>query len=318
MTSTAGLERFGAIDLGTHTCCLAIAELEGEGMRLLYRERAAPRLGEGLAHRDRLDPAAAERTLAVLDRFARLLRDHRVSRGRFLATEACRRARDGRAFLSRVRERTGLAFELIPPAEEARLAMLSVLPLLGPGFERTLLVDVGGGSIELALVRSRGRTADAQPFRVVSLRVGVVLLSELPGSDQEQLLEAELGRIPAALRSGGDLGLEVIVVSNTLLECARRLRQAGSGGVECSDHLCLEGADLEASTAALSASPQPWHGCREDGCARRLSAGLRVLRALVLGLRPARLVVADRGLHDGQLVAFSRCARQMPRAGSGS
>ncbi len=316
MTRAAGRERFGAIDLGTHTCCLAIAELAGEGMRLLYRERAAPRLGEGLAHRERLDPAAAERTLAVLDRFARLLRDHRVSRGRFLATEACRRARDGRAFLARVRERTGLAFELIPPAEEARLAMLSVLPLLRPGFERTLLADVGGGSIELALVRSRGRTADAQPFRVVSLPVGVVLLSELSGPDRERMLEAELGRIPAPLRTnGGASARELIVVSNTLLTCARRLGGAASEQAERADHLCLEGPDLAAWKAALFACREMRCAPGEEGSARLLAAGLSILRTLVSDLRPVRLVVADRGLHDGQLVAFSRSA---PRAGSRS
>jgi exopolyphosphatase/pppGpp-phosphohydrolase len=80
------------------------------------------------------------------------LRRRNVSLSRSVATEACRRAANGRKFVDRVRNETGIALEIIEPAGEARLAMLGCHKLLEPGDGPALIFDIGGGSTELVLI----------------------------------------------------------------------------------------------------------------------------------------------------------------------
>ena len=100
---------------------------------------------------------------------------------RAVATEACRKASNGGAFLARVRAETGLAFEVISPREEALLALESCTPLLARSARRALLFDIGGGSTELAWVRLD--TPDLVPGLIgyASLPYGVVTLGERHG-----------------------------------------------------------------------------------------------------------------------------------------
>ena len=71
---------------------------------------------------------------------------------RSVATEACRRAANGREFAERVRDETGIVLDIIEPAEEARLAVLGCHKLLEPGDGPALIFDIGGGSTELVLI----------------------------------------------------------------------------------------------------------------------------------------------------------------------
>ena len=96
---------------------------------------------------------------------------------RAIATEACRRAANGAAFLSRVKAETGLDVGVITSREEAELALESCAPLLAGWGRRALLFDIGGGSTELAWVRMdpQGRP---ELIGYDSLPVGVVTLAE--------------------------------------------------------------------------------------------------------------------------------------------
>ena len=93
-----------------------------------------------------------DRAVAALAICAEKLRRRHVSLSRSVATEACRRAENGAEFIERVRVETGLALEIIPPQEEARLAVLGCHKLLEPGDGPALIFDIGGGSTELILV----------------------------------------------------------------------------------------------------------------------------------------------------------------------
>ena len=92
-----------------------------------------------------------ERTLEALEACAGKIRKAGVTRQRHIATEACRRAINGADFLARVRERTGLVFQIIPPREEARLALASCEALIDRRATHVLLVDIGGGSTQVRL-----------------------------------------------------------------------------------------------------------------------------------------------------------------------
>jgi len=172
---------YGAIDLGTNNCRLLVARPSDDGFVVIDAFSRVVRLGEGLASTGRLSDAAIERALAALSVCADKLCRRRVSLARSVATEACRRAENGLEFVERVYRETGIALDIIPPEEEARLAMLGCHRLLQPGDGPALIFDIGGGSTELILID----TDEAGP-RIKSwwsAPWGVVSLTESEGRD---------------------------------------------------------------------------------------------------------------------------------------
>src|SRR5205807_5834619 len=109
------------------------------------------------------------------------LRRRNVSLVRSVATEACRRAKNGQEFAERVRMETGIALDIIEPAEEARLAVLGCHKLLEPGDGPALIFDIGGGSTELVLVDQEEGTPRIRAWW--SAPWGVVSLTESEGRD---------------------------------------------------------------------------------------------------------------------------------------
>ena len=160
----AARRTYAALDLGTNNCRLLIARPAADGFAIIDAFSRIVRLGEGLGESGRLSDAAMDRAVAALTICAEKLRRRHVSLVRSVATEACRRASNGREFVTRVREETGIALDVIGPGEEARLAVLGCHALLEPGDGPALIFDIGGGSTELVLVdlqsHQRRRAAD--------------------------------------------------------------------------------------------------------------------------------------------------------------
>jgi exopolyphosphatase/guanosine-5'-triphosphate,3'-diphosphate pyrophosphatase len=145
-------ELFAALDLGTNSCRMLIAAPDGGHFRVVDAFAKSVRLGMGLERTGHLSRGAIERTLQALDICAEKLRRYRVKNTRLVATEACRRARNGNHFLAMVAKETGLRLEVIRPEEEARLAVISCAPLVSPKAEQVLVFDIGGGSTELVWI----------------------------------------------------------------------------------------------------------------------------------------------------------------------
>ena len=143
---------YGAVDLGTNNCRLLIARPTDDSFTIIDAFSRIVRLGEGLGTSGKLSQDAMDRSVAALAVCADKLRRRHVSIARSVATEACRRAVNGREFIERVRDETGIALEIIAPQEEARLAVLGCHKLLEPGDGPALIFDIGGGSTELVLV----------------------------------------------------------------------------------------------------------------------------------------------------------------------
>ena len=153
MTEKAGLAApIAALDLGTNNCRLLIARPEGEGFTVLDAFSRAVRLGEGVEHSNLLGAAAQARALKALRICASKIRNHRVADARIVATEACRRAGNGPAFVRRVAREVGLQMEIVSAEEEARFAVAGCAPLIDPEAEQLLVFDIGGGSTELIWV----------------------------------------------------------------------------------------------------------------------------------------------------------------------
>ena len=175
-TKSARLPVFGAVDLGTNNCRLLIAKPNGTSFRVIGSFSRIVRLGEGLHATGTLAPAAMTRTIDALKICAQIMRRHGVSRVRCIATEACRRAKNGAEFLDRIALETGLMFEAVTSDEEAHLTLSGCAELLDRSLPRAVVFDIGGGSTEvmwLSLEEDKPK-----PVGILSIPLGVVTLSE--------------------------------------------------------------------------------------------------------------------------------------------
>jgi exopolyphosphatase/guanosine-5'-triphosphate,3'-diphosphate pyrophosphatase len=167
--------RFAAVDLGSLTVRLAVAELTGPGrFQVLSHHREVTGLGEGLAGSHTLSPEPMARTLAALKGFVQEMRAQRVEASRAVATQAVRQARNRDFFIQQVQE-IGLPVQILSPEEEARLSLKGVLSALAPEYvaaPELVVFDVGGGSAEWAVIRQ-----DLEP-QFASLPLGVLTLSQ--------------------------------------------------------------------------------------------------------------------------------------------
>jgi exopolyphosphatase / guanosine-5'-triphosphate,3'-diphosphate pyrophosphatase len=187
MTDPPQPRRFAALDLGSLTVRLAVAErTPGGELRVLAHCREITGLGQGLAATGDLAPEGMARTLEVLKTFKQVMSVHKVAVCRAVGTQALRQARNRQLFLDQVRDSLGLAVEVLAPEAEARLSLTGVLTTLAPAVLTApdlLVFDVGGGSTEFALVRP-GR----EPV-LASLPLGVLTLSQARPLGDPPLLE---------------------------------------------------------------------------------------------------------------------------------
>ena len=181
-------KNFAAIDLGTNSCRLVIASPTPASFRIVETFSKITRLGEGIINDNELSRPAMRRTINALKVCAGVIEEYApIYRSRFVATAACRRAKNCKEFLDLVKKETGLTIETISSKEESRLAVVGCIPLLNRSIKRALVFDIGGGSTEISLARitNSGKTF-IEGF--VSLPYGVVTVSEaFPSQDMTNL-----------------------------------------------------------------------------------------------------------------------------------
>ncbi|MEL7273534.1 MAG: Ppx/GppA phosphatase family protein [Pseudomonadota bacterium] len=182
-------DAYAALDLGTNNCRLLVAVPQQPGrFRVVDAFSRIVRLGEGLAASGKLSDAAMDRAVGALKACADKLEGRPVRGVRLIATEACRRATNGAAFLERVEREAGLKLEIIDRETEAHLAVAGCSSLVDRRASGVVLFDIGGGSSELALLDlSKRRRHDLAPAVVswTSLPLGVVTLSEKHGGGRK-------------------------------------------------------------------------------------------------------------------------------------
>jgi exopolyphosphatase/guanosine-5'-triphosphate,3'-diphosphate pyrophosphatase len=326
---------FAALDLGTNNCRLLIGAPTGEGFRVIDSFSRIVRLGEGLQHSGMLSETAMDRAMGALHACAARLARRPVRAVRAIATEACRRAGNGEAFLNRVRSETGIAFNIISTREEAELALESCAPLLrslppGETSRRALLFDIGGGSTELAWVRLSpdGRAPELIGFD--SLPVGVVTLAEHFGhhgfepEGYGDMVEHVRSRLMAferihciahELRLGGVrfLGTSgtVTTLAGVVLNLVRYRRPMVDG-------VRLSAADTRAALKLLRGLGRDGlnrHPCVGPDRSAFVLPGCAIFEAISTVWPAPDVIVADRGLREGMLLRMMRHtpARQKAR-----
>ncbi|MEA2460127.1 MAG: exopolyphosphatase / guanosine-5-triphosphate,3-diphosphate pyrophosphatase, partial [Actinomycetota bacterium] len=162
--------RVAAIDVGTNSTRLLVAEGVGDGFRSIERRMTITRLGQGVDTSRTLAPEALERTFSVIADYAATCGELGVERLRVTGTSAVRDARNREEFFDGVRKLTGRDPELLSGEDEARATFLGTLSDM-PVPEPVLVVDIGGGSTELIF-------GTGEPAGLVSLDIGCVRLFE--------------------------------------------------------------------------------------------------------------------------------------------
>ncbi len=317
-------EKFAALDLGTNNCRLLIASPRGRGFRIFDAFSRIVRLGEGVAATGALSEDAMARTLDALRVCAEKVARRGVVRTRSIATQACRSASNGPEFLARVERETGLKFEIISPAEEARLAVTGCGELLDHDAPAGLIFDIGGGSTEISWVRPRmheGRSRTPEILAWTSMPLGVVNLSEQHGG-REMSLDAYLALVqsireqiaaagdPAALRAlfaegrGHFLGTSGTVTSIAGVHLRLpRYRRDRVDGVWLSVGDVREVSERLRAMSYEERSAEPCIGTER---ADLVVCGCAILEALLLEWPVTRIRVADRGLREGILVGLAQ------------
>ncbi|QIL40981.1 exopolyphosphatase [Pedobacter sp. HDW13] len=142
--------RIAVIDLGTNTFHLLIAEVNATAFEILYKTNVPVKLGEGRINDNVIIPAAFERGINCLKTFQNTIADYNVDRVRATATSAVRSAENGNDFVEAVKMTTSISIETISGDEEAELIYQGV-KLSGAIQELSLIMDIGGGSVEFIL-----------------------------------------------------------------------------------------------------------------------------------------------------------------------
>lgn len=163
--------RVAAIDCGTNSLRLLIADIDGDKLREVHRDMRIVRLGQGVDQNKAFAPEAIERTLVATSEFANLIRATGATHVRFCATSATRDATNRDQFIDGVQNILGISPEVIAGSEEAALSFLGATKELGQELAPFLVVDIGGGSTEFVL---GSRSVDSAH----SVNIGCVRMSE--------------------------------------------------------------------------------------------------------------------------------------------
>ena len=165
------MSRVAAIDCGTNSIRLLIADITGDNFKEVLRTMEIVRLGQGVDQNKAFQPDAIARTLSAV----RLFKDHIASKGvekiRFCATSATRDATNRNLFIDGVREILGIEVEVIPGEEEAELSFIGATKELRQSDSPFLVVDIGGGSTEFVFGSEKVDFAK-------SVNIGCVRMSE--------------------------------------------------------------------------------------------------------------------------------------------
>jgi exopolyphosphatase/guanosine-5'-triphosphate,3'-diphosphate pyrophosphatase len=296
--------RLGVIDLGSNTILLLVVEPDG---RVVEDCSRITRLGQGVFASGALHRDAIERTRTAVVEFAQRARALGAARVVGVGTEALRRARDGGEFLAGL-ERSGLLdrARLLDGEEEAACAIEATRRAAAPD-ARVIVIDVGGGSTELAWTEAGGRV------RGISLPLGSVRLTEellarhpVPRADMDRLearLEQAVGAL-AALRADGleASGAEVVAVAGTATTLAAMDQELEPYDAERVEGYRIAIERLEGwidRLAGLDLEQRRRVPGLEPGRADVIVAGLVLLRAVIRAIGARELRASGRGVRHG-------------------
>jgi exopolyphosphatase/guanosine-5'-triphosphate,3'-diphosphate pyrophosphatase len=298
------MPRFAAIDVGTNSVLLLVAERGADGRFSAVEERAEiTRLGRGVDATRTLSPEGIEDTLQAIEKFVTEARTLGAQGIAISATSAARDASNGAVFLSGAKARTGVEVEIISGDEEARLSFASAFSDFG-GSAPLVVIDIGGGSTEFIYGDREGAISFRHSFDVGSVRLTERFVKTDPPAPAElAAIKGLLHQTFAALPPPAP-GTKVIGIAGTVTTIFGVARRVEPYDPRLVHGASLSSAEITETVERLAALPVHLRrgvpGLQPKRADVIVSGGL-VLGAALEKLDARELVVSDRGLRWGLL-----------------
>jgi len=300
--------RIAAIDIGSNSFHMVIVESRSGGFHVIDREKEMVRLGERTLSRGRLSAASMRRGLDALREYKRLADMHGVDKLLVVATSAVREAANGEDFLERVGAEIGFYPQVVSGEEEARLIYLAALHSVNLEGRRTLVVDIGGGSVELAM------GAGPQVEWAVSEKLGVLRMTErfvhsdpLAARDERRLVGYVRQFMEPHAARARDEGFDLVVgTSGTALALGAMATEAGTLP-ESLHHLAVPAPALHALRRRLVGTTLKGRRrlpLMDERRADIIVAGAVVLDEILDALKAKEIVLCEWALREGLLLDY--------------
>ncbi|MGH9744271.1 MAG: HD domain-containing protein [Candidatus Acidiferrum sp.] len=202
-----------AIDAGSNALRLAVARAYSAlDIEPLVNERYSLRLGENVFLRHRFSDDLFKKAVKAFRHFREIMEEFGVTRYRAVATSASREARNREAFLRRIKQKAGIKLEVVSSAEESRLGRVAVLAALGPESPPRCIADLGGGSLEVSILRDHTVDQCAQlPVGTVRLMSTLNIPGVIRPARAEQVRRYVRALLESRLPSRPNLGEQIAV-----------------------------------------------------------------------------------------------------------
>ena len=297
-------ERVAALDCGSNSTRLLIAGTDGVAVR---REMRITRLSEGVDASGALGASALARSYAVLSEYRAMMDDANVARGLLVATSAVRDAVNGQAFLAEARRRTGVDVRILTGDEEAAFSFAGATSGLAPDERTTVVLDVGGGSTELAAMidgRLVSFSMQLGCVRVTERALGSGVVDNSHDVATRAMIDAELDRAwrEAPEFAGAAGAVRLVGLAGTVATLAQLDAGLAEYDRDAVHHRRISREVVDGWRERL---------CAEDPAARLehpgmvpgredvLHAGLYVLEAVMDRLGAAELLTSEDDILDG-------------------
>ena len=302
--------RVAAIDCGTNSIRLLIADIDGNNFREVVRDMEIVRLGQGVDETGQFHPDAIARTLAAVDKFAAEIAKRGVEKIRFCATSATRDATNRHLFVDGVRERLGIELEVISGDEEAALSFAGAIKDLDPSKGPFLVVDIGGGSTEFVFGTSTVEAAR-------SVNIGCVRMTERhfasdPATPEQ--IEAARSDIQAAIAQAA--AVVPITKAKTLVAVAGTATTVAAAALDLPEydryaiHLSRISAQQTHDAATMFATSTREQrlalGYMHPGRVDVIAAGSLVLSEIIKATGASEFVASESDILDGMAFSLAR------------
>jgi exopolyphosphatase/guanosine-5'-triphosphate,3'-diphosphate pyrophosphatase len=302
--------RVAAIDCGTNSIRLLIADIDGSNFREVVRDMEIVRLGQGVDETGQFHPDAIARTLAAVDKFAAEIAKRGVEKIRFCATSATRDATNRHLFVDGVRDRLGIELEVISGDEEAALSFAGAIKDLDPSNGPFLVVDIGGGSTEFVFGTSTVEAAR-------SVNIGCVRMTERHfANDPVTTQQIELARTDIQAAIAQAAAVVPITKAKTLVAVAGTATTVAAAALELPDydryaiHLSRISAQQTHDAAAMFATSTREQrlslGYMHPGRVDVIAAGSLVLSEIMKATGATEFVASESDILDGMAFSLAR------------
>ena len=308
-TTPATARRIAAIDVGSNSIRQIIADVAPDGsIEVVDEMKAHPRLGKGLDATGALSTESMDLAVEALQRMATLAKQFNAHRVEAVATSAVRDAENSELFLARVKQVTGLRLRVLKGEDEARLCFRSALAHFELGAGRAVVIDIGGGSLEIAL------SADGVVERLTSLPLGALRLTEKFRPDSAgrlaKLRKYVRKQIKPILKGADWRGAKVIGSGGTFTNLAGlHLTRQGVFSARSVQGTAIQRAEVEHILDWLAAMDVDERRATEGLNADRadiIVAGVAVIAEVLTRVDARELVVSRFGIREGLLLEAAR------------